>query len=363
MPNISEIRTHPKTLLLATSMLILGWWLRSFSGPLNLLGEFFVYAVVAFSFGFFVYPQVVDAGRKWIRVTTDLTLSLLFAYVVFHEYSGIFYDDAGFILRYLDNFAKGCFYCYNLSDGAVFGTSSFIYGLLGGFLAWLGVKPELVLHGLGFTGLVVDGYLLLLILRKLIRQPGWSFVIWVTAISTSKTYLEVATSGMESPVHFALILAAFWFFLRGNARLMWLMMAVSVISKLDAVPIVLVLGGLHLLRHRNEVREAGLESKTVKDVLIFGVIPVICWIVFATWLFGSPLPQSAYAKIYFHSHPSDHWFPFLKHYTDGGIRYTMFCIFGMVVPLHIWINLRRQKGWQGWNELAPGLCADPLLLL
>ena len=81
-------------------------------------------------------------GKK-LAFRPQMLLEIAFAamaIVYIRTYDPITYvDDAGFILRYLDNFQKGCFFCFNVQEGPVFGLSSFMYGLLGGMMVWTGL--------------------------------------------------------------------------------------------------------------------------------------------------------------------------------------------------------------------------------
>ena len=76
------------------------------------------------------------AGYKFKpELAVDLLLAMLYSLFIFKIKIHTFFDDAGFLLRYLDHFSEGYFFTFNTSEGPVLGISSFLYGLLCGGIA------------------------------------------------------------------------------------------------------------------------------------------------------------------------------------------------------------------------------------
>ncbi|MBL0047337.1 MAG: hypothetical protein IPP32_04470 [Bacteroidetes bacterium] len=267
---------------------------------------------------------------------TYFALSIYFAYHVFLNYSPYMFDDSAFTLRYLDNFWDGYFYHYNKSDPPVFGISCFSFGIFTGLWCYLHLlSPEQSIHLAGFIGLILVSFLSFKILRETISDNRLILISWIVVIFSSKMLLNVAKSGMESSFHVSIVLAALLFFLQNKPKWMWLFLAFSVISKLDAVPLVMVAGITFLAINRKQFTPLTLNNIFVKDLLFFAVLPMILWIIIATLIFGSPLPQSAYSKIFLHYHPSDYWFPFFKYYATGGRIELIFLLFAILLIAHL----------------------------
>lgn len=294
-------------------------------------------------------------------VLAEIALGLsAVAYIVFQD-PIIYVDDVGFILRYLDNFRDGCFYCYNVEDGPVFGISSFIYGLLAGIINMLHLMgPETTLNFLTYCGVFAFVVLMFRIMRQMISSPGLVLLLVVLAITGNKSVLTIFNSGMESPVHLSILLAGMLFYLKRNYRMMWLFLALATISKLDVVPIVLVVGVLWLIENAKELLPLSWKNKLWRDLILYAVVPVVLWIVFALLVFGSPLPQSAYAKVYFHNHAKGNWFPFLDHFVNSAYRAPLFWTMMIVFLMQVGsvVATRRRP-----SEIVFGLCFVASMLL
>ena len=251
---------------------------------------------------------LVDDLSHWpVFWTTSiaLLLSASFALVFYSLWpKEILIDDGAIVLRYLDNAAAGGFYRYNLQDGPVFGVSGFVHGALAGALAashW--ATPEQSALWTNLLGVSVSAFAVLLILRRSTASALVVLVSWVFVLSACYFFLTTAFAGLEAPLHMGIVLLAVWAFLADRPRAMWALLALAMISKLDAAPVVVVLAGLRLgtLLARGESRR-GWRAVS-RAALVYDGIPLRLWILFASWFFGSPLPQSAYAKLNYHYHP------------------------------------------------------------
>lgn len=303
--------------------------------------------VLSGSWNYLTNGDQISFFPKFIRPNYQLVyfgLSLLFASIVFENYSPYMFDDSAFTLRYLDNFWEGFFYHYNKSDPPVFGISSFTFGIFTGLWCWLHVlTPEQSIHFTSFLGVVAVSFLLLKILRELVKENALVLVLWFAIIFSSKMFLNVAKSGMESPFHVSIVLLAILLFLQNKSRWMWLLLAISVISKLDAVPVVFVIGLTFIITNRSNFSPINFRNNSIREFCYFAVLPILIWVLFATVVFGSPLPQSAYSKIFLHFHPSDYWFPFLKYYLQAGRVQLVFRIFGALFLAHLTFALLKHK--------------------
>ncbi len=221
------------------------------------------------------------------------------------------WDDTGISLKYMDNFAAGHFYCYNPGDGPVFGVSGFLHGILAGALARLHVLSPLdCLLASNFLGLVLLSYLTLRILALHTTHRLLIYPAWLLLLASCPHLVVNLKQGLETPLHLAVILAAVFFFLTRRGRAFWATGALAIVSKLDAVPIIAVLGALEvapaLLAH-----DRGRLRATAREMLLWFAAPLAVWLIFATVAFGSPVPHTALAKLSYHPHAAGSWFPFL----------------------------------------------------
>lgn len=262
---------------------------------------------------------------KWGKFRPQILLEILLCVAVVQLvrwYDPIRYvDDTGFILRYWDNFQQGCFFCFNASEGPVFGLSSFIYGLLGGLMVLSHLfSPESAMSYLSYAGLFMMGMLSLGILRTVLRRDALVILAWLLFMTCSRSLLLIGNSGMEAPVHVSIVLAALLFYIRKQDKWMWLFLALAAISKLDAVPLILVVSSFWIYENFGQLFPISWKNAKIRLPLLYGLLPILIWILFAKLYFGSPLPQSAFAKVYFHEHSKGSWFPFLEPFYTSPYR-------------------------------------------
>ena len=300
--------------------------LIGFSSALNLSYVLFVVLALAVGFGF----QKIFQQRDF-RIGYFL-LAVVSGGVVYATFPNVFVDDTGFVIRYMNMAREGCFYCYNLSDGPVFGISGFVYGVLTCGLAMvLPVANESIIIGLNFIGIVLLFYLILRILQIVFRDHFLSISAAALVVLSATRFLFSSTAGLETNVHLSIVFAGVFFFLKDHRKWMWLLFGLSVVSKLDAVPLITTLSIIHLIEQRADYFGANWLKHWRTGIACAGT-PIIGFVILSFILFDGPLPQSAYAKLYHHSHPSGHWFPFLELMMDQGARRALLG-FALVLPL------------------------------
>ena len=279
-----------------------------------------------------------------LLLTVEVGLSLGFCLILSILRPAVLIDDAGFILRYLDHFKEGCFYCFNPSDGPVFGLSGFVHGMVAALLALLGLSARGAVLLSNYIGIFGASWVLLRVLRHLDHRPPVWIGAWLALLVANKAYFYIANTGMETPIHLMIVLGAILAFLKQKERLMWILLALSAISKLDAVPIIMVVAAFHFFRNRKGFFE--WSSGHLPALLFFGILPIGIWILFASAVFGSPLPQSGYAKAVLLFHRADHWFPFFQNYTNSSFKTAFFFLFLFSWLLHLFLTIFRNGGDQ-----------------
>jgi hypothetical protein len=244
----------------------------------------------------------------------------------------LIFDDAAIVLRYMDHFAEGHFFKYNAADAPVYGISGFLHGLFAGLLSYSNlVNSEQALWISNYIGFILTSWFIYRIYAKMVYPSSLVIPLWLITITTVRSFLNVTTSGLETPLHLGLVTGAVCFFVYQQQKAFYFFLAMAIISKLDALPVVTVLLLYHfILYYRLFISKPDWK----KQLLIFGLyflFPLITGIVAITLLFGSPLPQSAYAKLYYHYHPSNSWFPFLVNFTSNTLKRVL-----VVTGLIIW---------------------------
>jgi hypothetical protein len=294
-------------------------------------------------------------------VVIQLLLSFFFATFYFLLWSHVPpVDDGGIVLRYMDNFAKGAFFAYNPSDGPVYGVSGPLHAVLAGTLSYLQLlSPQYSLYASNYLGLVLVLFFTLRIL--LYVTPRWHLAIpaWLVALSAAPSFVVNIKQGLETPLHLAIILLCILMTWQRYRSHIWAVYALAIISKLDAVPIVMVLSAI--LMTRNEGANSGHAfRRMIRDALIYGVAVVAIWAVFCVQFFGSALPQSAYAKLRYHSHPGDALFPFLL--PLKGLTRTFVAV-GVLIVLRLVLCIRARRIGIFFKEMAPAASAVAFLAL
>ncbi len=283
----------------------------------------------------------------------DLLLAMLYSLFIFKIKIHTFFDDAGFLLRYLDHFSAGYFFTYNLNEGPVLGISSFLYGLVCGLAAMTHLldNDTLVLL-IAFTANVSLAYVLLKIAGHLFSEPLWKYLFWACVLFGTKMYFNVAVSGMETPLHLTIVFAAFLYFLKNKPGLFFFFSALSIISKLDAVPVIALLGLVFLFNNKNRLLPL-LKNKFYADAGLYFILPLSLYVITTFLIFGSPLPQSAYAKMHLHQDTSGAFFPYLNNFIQDKFIFPQLLLFATLILVHIAVSV--QKGFAFFvNEFMAG---------
>ncbi len=158
------------------------------------------------------------------------------------------------------------------------------------------------------------------------NQIWFSLAVLIGSVS----FLSYTTSGLENSMLFLLGAYFMKLFLgheRYNAKnLLWIAILVSLIAmtRMDAVLIFVPMALYAYLAKRD-----GVSFGKAVGIGIFGLLPFVLWELFATFYYGFPFPNTAYAKL-----GTD--FP-LSDYIVRGIRYYLNAIvcdpIVLVVPL------------------------------
>jgi hypothetical protein len=308
-----------------------------FSAGLNI--KYVVFVASALIAGFVVQRALKHRGHQWMY----MTISLAGASFIYWVYPNIFVDDTGFVVRYMEMAREGCFYCYNKSDGAIFGLSSFIYGVVTLLLAKIGLASnEAIINAVNFIGLTVLLYFLLNTFWHITKNHFYVITSVALVVMSATQFQFASTVGLETNFHLAIVIAGIYYFFLGNRRWMWLLFALSVISKLDTVPLITILSLIHLWENRSDYFGENWQKNWAIGFTFAG-IPILLFMAFTYVMFDGPLPQSAYSKIYYHTHPSDHWFPFLELMLEHDNRAVLVGFSVLILVLHLIFSFAKRQ--------------------
>lgn len=233
-------------------------------------------------------------GERSVAALVALGLAAL-VWCLWPARAGHHLDDGGIYERYLLEASAGRWSSYNADQGAVFGMSGFLFGLLGCALARLGVAPAVALDALNLLGTALV-YGALFALCRCAGGAGrrWSWALAVLAVVASPALATNLRQALEVPLHCGLVLAGVALGAGGGSpRLLLAVAATLVWSKLDALPVSVVLAalGAHEVRAREGWRGA------IATVALWYALPLLVYVVATSAVFGSPLPHSASVKL------------------------------------------------------------------
>jgi arabinofuranosyltransferase len=196
-------------------------------------------------------------------------------------------DDAYISMRTVDAFLRGDGLVWNPGERVQVYTHPLWLGLLIALRALgLSAYAALLTAGLASTGL------LLLLLR---RVAGSGSAAWpvVALLGVSPAFVHFATSGLEAPLTH-LLLALFHVALLRGARLRALVLLASCVA-LNRIDAALLCAPALLWASYQALKTQGLK-RALADVAV-GALPLVGWLLFALVYYGTPLPNTAYAKL------------------------------------------------------------------
>jgi len=194
-------------------------------------------------------------------------------------------DDAFITFRYARNLIAGHGFVFNLGEH-VLGTTTPLYTI---YLAIVGKTGlDFILVG-KLTNIVADtagvALLFVVVSRAYNRLVAWVVALFVLV---SPYNLQFSASGMETGIYTFLILLVIYLYELGQWKLMVLVGGGVVLVRPDGLIALVVIAIFWLVDGKD--LKAGM-----KYAFLTGLV-ILPWFIFATWYFGSPIPQSVTAK-------------------------------------------------------------------
>ncbi len=200
-------------------------------------------------------------------------------------------DDAQITFRTILNFISGLGITFNYGERVQAFTHPLWFMLLSGFIA---ITRELFITTQIVS--IVISMLAIIVMFKIEFKLKYDKLVVISPVfflAFSWAFSDYMTSGLENPLTYLLVSLLFYCLYctdkERNLRYIFLILSLIVLNRFDYgvlfIPLVLVLMYTFLNRN-NYFRELWL-----------GVLLLILWFVFSTIYFGSPLPNTYYAKL------------------------------------------------------------------
>jgi arabinofuranosyltransferase len=228
-------------------------------------------------------------------------------------------DDAYITFRYARNLLGGEGFVYNPGE-YVMGTTTPLYTLMlsGVAVFFGGEKANFQLISLIINALADALTCLLLwqIGKRLGSETAGAAagVIWAVA-PFSVTF---AIGGLETSLYVLLLTATFYFYLCKYEILTGLTAAAVFLTRVDGVILLGPLGLFWLVRALQK------KERISWRVVLAAGLPVVLWLVFAGFYFGSPIPQTIQAKLVaYRLEPNASLMRLLQHYATPFFEYNL----------------------------------------
>lgn len=195
-------------------------------------------------------------------------------------------DDQFITYRYIDNIAKGNGFVYNLGE-KVLGSSAPLFALIMAALKYVfrGVyTPDLVAYANIFL-FCASAVFFYRIARYLIGNKWGLFAVLIYILNMGK----MIPQGMETILFLLLLFIVFDLLLSHKFWWSSFFLSMLLLTRLDGILVALIV----FIFWRQ--KEGFLKAIKLTAVVIITALP---WIIFATWYFGSPIPQSVITKLH-----------------------------------------------------------------
>jgi hypothetical protein len=247
-------------------------------------------------------------------------------------------DDALITLRYAENLSQGKGFVYNENE-KVLGTTTPFLALITALLLQLKINGILAFFGLNLIADLFTAFLLFRIFQN--ESPVISIIPPVLFLFNPET-VQWSLSGMETQISIAFIFGAIYFSSENRWNLAFVMAAFAVWTRIDGIAIAVALTAVYVFRYK--------RFPLLPVLLLIGILAP--WILFATFYFGSPIPNSAIAKAslggsdYFHAFKEILFRGFL-HLHSFGAPFFLLAVIGtwhigrqkrelLVLPIWTW---------------------------
>jgi hypothetical protein len=191
-------------------------------------------------------------------------------------------DDSFITFRYAENISSGLGFVYNPGE-KVLGTTTPLYTLILSLHAKTGFNIIDLGKAINILADCLAGVLVFFLLRSL--RFGFAFLASLFYLLFPRV-LVWSISGMETGLYIFLISLVFYFYNRKDFRLVPVFLALACLTRIDGLILIAALSLDYLL----------LYKKIPWKIIGLSFLYILPWILFAAFYFGSPIPNSIWAK-------------------------------------------------------------------
>jgi len=209
-------------------------------------------------------------------------------------------DDAYITFRSIENFIHGYGPIYNIGERVQTFThplwfllqsaANYIFNLWGGNPLGRGQ-----IYYLNIIGSIALSFITLAILSFKVASSTRNAILGLMILSVSKAFLDFSTSGLENPLTYLILIVFIWILLESgeisSSRLFTLALLASLgaLNRLDTFIFFLPALGILFLKSTD-------KWKTFITISL-GFLPLVLWELFSLFYYGTPFPNTAFAKI------------------------------------------------------------------
>lgn len=213
--------------------------------------------------------------KHWLAVAIALVFTVSFYRTAWVT------EDAFITFRVVDNTLNGLGLVWNSSERVQVFTHPLWFGLLLPITAALNTPYFSVLL-LSYSFLLIT----LAITWHSLRDKHWTSFAAILSLLWSKSFIDYSSSGLENPLTHVLIAAFFWAWLYKRQTLtLTLISSALFLSRPDAIVLIAPAVAINLWLTRQW------------KAAVLGMMPVILWTIFSLSYYGSPVPNTALAKV------------------------------------------------------------------
>lgn len=260
---------------------------------------------------------------------------LLLVYAVMLIRTAWTYDDVYITLRTVDNFVNGYGLTWNISERVQTYTHPLWMFLITTFYF---LTHESFLTVIILSMAVSLAAMIIYVLA--FKESKRAVIAGLLILIMSKFFVDFSTSGFENPLtHLLAILFAVVFLKRKDSlRTLFylsLIMSLSLLNRMDTALLFAPALAYSFWRRRS-ARAVGM--------VICGMIPFILWEMFSLWYYGSPVPNTALAKL---NNGISQWDLIAQgaHYLEGAFRGDRVLIITIFATIGLTIWRRGRAGW------------------
>jgi arabinofuranosyltransferase len=196
-------------------------------------------------------------------------------------------DDAYISFRTADNLLNGYGPVWNVGERVQSFTNPLWLALC---TVAFGTTGNVYYTAIALSVVVTLCFIFILVTRVAISSRH--LLVCFAILLSSKAFIDFSTSGLENPLTHVLLLVFLWgwWCLRDDARRLALLSLVAALCMLNRLDLILILAPpLALASWR-------LGRRAIRPIIV-GTLPIVLWLAFATFYYGTPFPNTAYAKL------------------------------------------------------------------